>query len=132
MSSDLDTAFALRPDVVITVLEEGALLLDLESKYFYSVNSTGWSIVQRFEAGSSLRAVTEQSRDWGAPDGDLESVRLFVDVLRKDRLVEASGAIGESQIAPPSSWIRPVIEKHKDPLQRVMTSAFDPSVPLAE
>ncbi len=33
-----EAAFRLRPDVVATVLDGGALLLDLESKYFYLLN----------------------------------------------------------------------------------------------
>ena len=45
---DKASKLTLRPDVVATVLEDGAVLLDLETKYFYSVNPSGWAILQLF------------------------------------------------------------------------------------
>ena len=30
------------------------------------------------------------------------------------------------------NWLAPTFERHDEPLERIVTSAFDPSVPLAE
>lgn len=126
-------ALALRPDVVVTVLEDEAVLLDLETKYFYSVNATGWAIVQLFEQGTTRDGVLAQCHTWGASSDDVEPIVRFVDFVAAERLaVPANGAEPTGQVTAPRAWTPPVIQKHKEPLQRVMVSAFDPSMPLAE
>ena len=126
-------AFALRPDVVVTVLEDEAVLLDLETKYFYSVNATGWAIVQLFEQGTTRDGVLAQCRTWGASSDDVEPIVRFVDLVAAERLaVPANGAGSAGTVTAPRAWSPPIIQKHKEPLQRVMVSAFDPSMPLTE
>jgi hypothetical protein len=133
-ASPQQDVLCLRPDVVATVLEDGAVLLDLESKYFYSVNSTGWAIVQLFERGVSAAEAHERCGAWGARAEDREALGSFIDALIGERLVvQATGASPAGGGAPsPPGWVVPRLEKHKEPLQRVMVSAFDPSIPLAE
>jgi hypothetical protein len=124
---------SLRPDVVATVLENEAVLLDLETKYFYSVNATGWAIVQLFETGASVERARERCREWGASPGDDDAIARFLDALVADRLViECAEATGADGVKPNGAWTAPAIEKHKEPLQRIMVSAFDPTLPLAE
>lgn len=123
----------LRPDVVVTTLEHEAVLLDLETKYFYSVNHSGWAITQLFETGATRELAQERIAEWGAGSNDLDAAYLFIDRLFSERLI----APGESQGPGPEvtfegSWSRPTIEKHKQPLHQVMVSAFDPTLPLAE
>lgn len=127
-----DTAtLGLRSDVVATVLEDGAVLLDLQTKYFYALNASGWSIVQHFEAGSTVSTVEAFARACGAPgDG---AVRAFVAALDAYGLLETASAPGDSGAqATPATWVAPTIEQQPEPLQRVLVSAFDPSIPLAE
>ena len=123
---------ALRPDVVSTVVDDGAVLLDLQSKYFYTVNRAGVAILTILEDGASRGEILRLCEQWGMPAMDIDSVTAFIDVLADDDLVEAigPGALGDSDFAAP--WERPVIEKQREPLQRIMASAFDPSLPLAE
>ena len=124
---------ALRPDVVVTTLEQEAVLLDLETKYFYSVNRTGWAITQLFEGGATVGQARERAAEWGASNGGLDAVDAFLDRLLAERLVTAAGAGGfEAEVAFDGPWSPPVIDKHREPLQRVMVSAFDPTLPLAE
>lgn len=129
--------YALRPDVVATLLDEGAVLLDLESKYFYRLNRTGWAIAQCFESGATLDEVKAFCRCLGASPGDGASIEAVLGVLTNDRLIEVSpDATLENPGSIPSdagaSWTPPMIEKQAEPLQRVIISAFDPSVPLVE
>ena len=128
------TSLSLRPDVVATVLEDGAVLLDLDSKYFYSLNSTAWSIVQLFEQGTSIPEVESRCEEWGVPAAERNTVAQFIDTLLTERLVVggSAGAPGISSPSAPAEWVAPRLEKHREPLQRVMVSAFDPSIPLAE
>jgi hypothetical protein len=122
---------ALRTDVVATVLEDGAVLLDLQTKYFYALNGSAWSILQRFEAGAVLADVEAFARSCGAPDDD--SVKTFVATVREYDLLEATDSPGDAEaIPPPASWSAPTIERQAEPLQRVLVSAFDPSIPLSE
>lgn len=123
----------LRPDVVATVLDKGAVLLDLESKYFYSANAGAWAIIQMFENGAIFEHVSAQCRIWGASDEDMLAVQEVLETLQSERLLEECLA-PHNQVTTPSdiSWSRPVLEKHSEPLQKIMVSAFDPSIPLAE
>ena len=57
-------SWVLRPDVVATVLDHGALLLDLQSKYFYQLNPSGWSIVQLLELRATGVHAEERSKAW--------------------------------------------------------------------
>ena len=124
---------SLSPEVVVTVLENEAVLLDLQTKYFYSVNATGWAIVQMFEHGSSRAGVHTQCRAWGAPPEAAAVVDAFLGRLAEDALlVKAATPAAAASVALPCPWSAPVVEKHREPLQRIMVSAFDPSIPLAE
>lgn len=128
-----DPILTLRPDVVVTVLEDGAVLLELQTKFFYSVNNTGWAIVQMLENGATVAQVKEQCRNCGAIDKDVEIIEDFLGIFTDENLVSSEDAKPvESQIAFKGPWAPPSVEKHKEPLQRVMVSAFDPSLPLAE
>lgn len=124
---------ALRPDVVVAVLQDGAVLLDLETKYFYSVNASGWAIVQMFEGGATVEDIEARCHTWGCRSEGDQAIDNFNGILVKEGLVHATtNNPPSSEIAFRGRWLPPVIEKHKEPLQRIMTSAFDPSIPLAE
>ena len=124
--------WALRPDVVATVLDHGALLLDLESKYFYLLNPTGWSLVSLFEAGATTDQALARCRDWGAPDSESAAILAAIESLREAQLIEAIEAVAPVDGSAPAAWEPIGIERQAQPLQRVITSAFDPSIPLAE
>jgi hypothetical protein len=121
----------LRPTISAAVLDEGAVLLDLESKYFYALNASAWAIVQLFESGASPDDVERRALAWGAPDDG--SITAFVMELYRYDLLEAAGApIEEAAVSWTGPWTAPSIERQAEPLQNVMVSAFDPSIPLAE
>jgi len=131
--------YALRPDVVATVLDHGALLLDLESKYFYLLNPTGWAMTQLFESPTSIDDVVAACRTWGAPETDIDGVRTTVDQMISERLLEPtpSNGVAVNGSAPQGAlagieWEPVKMERQAEPLQRVIVSAFDPSIPLAE
>ena len=125
------TAVMLRPTLVATVIEDGAVLLDLESKYFYSLNKSAWAIVQLFELGpASVGDIQGRCRDWG---GSSDDVPRLLDELERAGLLEFSEQAEPAQ-APDYTgpWQPPVVTRQSEPLQNVVTSAFDPSIPLAE
>jgi len=126
------SSLGLRTDVVSAVIDDGAVLLDLATKYFYSVNSSGWAIVQLFEGGATVEEVKAICNSWAGEDqGD--SVERFIEVLVGDKLLTLMADPPQEHNANlEGKWVSPTIEKHKEPLQRVMTSAFDPSIPLVE
>lgn len=127
--------YALRSDVVATVLEDGVLLFDLETKYFYRLNESGWAIVQLFESGAALQDVLARCEALGSPPQDQSAILAVFERLTDDRLIEA--ASGDEAIPAEGgvtgfTWTPPTIEKQAEPLQKVIISAFDPSVPLVE
>src|SRR5437899_5213596 len=87
MSDSHIKTLMLRPAVVATVIEDGAVLLDLDTKYFYSVNHGGWAILQLFEAGTTREQVEAECRKWGARADDGDSIAKFLDVVIGDKLV---------------------------------------------
>jgi hypothetical protein len=131
IASPATAVLTLRTTISAAVLDEGAVLLDLESKYFYALNPSAWAITQLFESGATLADVTAHTRAWGAPDDG--SVPNFVDRLNEYGLLEhATGEAAPADIALSGHWNPPSIERQAEPLQTVMVSAFDPSIPLAE
>ena len=132
LDSATGAAFAMRPDVVATILDHGALLLDLDSKYFYLLNPSGWAVTQLFEDGATVGHALERAHAWGAAEADLEAVREMVDQLIGERLIEPATTVQNAPGAPPQTWQAVSLERQAEPLQRVIVSAFDPSIPLAE
>jgi hypothetical protein len=134
MQSQTDNCrWLLRPDVVSTVLNDGAVILDLRSKFFFSVNLSGWAIAQMFETGATRAEVLAASRQWGANGGDSKTIDGIIDQMISEGLVEPANA--PAAAAAPvavAAWILPTLTKHREPLQRIMVSAFDPGLPLAE
>jgi hypothetical protein len=124
--------FALRPDVVATILDHGALLLDLESKYFYLLNPSGWAVTQLFEEGASLDHAVGRVRAWGGGEADVASVRDLIERLRGERLIEPAATLANVSGTKPEPWEPVTFERQAEPLQKVIVSAFDPSIPLAE
>lgn len=128
----LPQTVTLRPTLVATVVEDGAVLLDLDSKYFYALNESAWTIVQLFETtAASVDAVIAQCARWGAKDD--AAVRGFLEQLTEERIVEEGGAADAlPQVPFKGEWRSPVMRRQAEPLQNIVTSAFDPSIPLAE
>jgi hypothetical protein len=122
----------LRPDVVATVLNDGAVILDLRTKFFFSANPTAWSILQMFETGATSAEVLELSQKWGA-NGDTPAINRLIEQIIAEGLVEWVDAPAVAALAiPMTTWVAPELSKHAEPLQRIMVSAFDPGMPLAE
>ena len=127
-----NSSYRLRDDVVATVLDYGALLLDLDSKYFYLLNPSGWAIAQLFEDGASVDHTLMRARSWGAHDSDVDGVRAFVEKMLGEGLLETANAPANVDGEGPRTWEPVRIERQAEPLQKVIVSAFDPSIPLAE
>lgn len=129
-SDSSERRLGLRSSVAAAAVDDGAVLLDLESKYFYALNGSGWSIVQMFEGGASPLEVAAQCRDWGADEAQVDA---FVERLRAYELVEpAIDDAAQVPVVHVHPWSPPTIERQAEPLQNVIVSAFDPSIPLAE
>ena len=123
----------LRPDVVSTVLNDGAVILDLRTKFFFSLNVSGWAIAQMFESGASRSEVLAASLKWGAGSADHPGINGLIDQLIAEQLVEpANNSVPAGGEVTLTAWTPPMLSKHREPLQRIMVSAFDPGLPLAE
>lgn len=122
----------MSPALVATVVEDGAVLLDLDSKYFYSLNKSGWAILQLAETAAVPRErIVEQCRAWGAADNT--QIEAFLDELCSHGILEgAEDAAPLEAVKYEGAWVAPTVSRQAEPLQSVVTSAFDPSIPLAE
>jgi hypothetical protein len=86
-----------------------------------------------FETGCSIDKVISHCPEWSGTNQTDPAVLDFIEALVDENLIEISEQIipGE-EVAFKATWEAPTIEKQKEPLQKIMTSAFDPTMPLAE
>lgn len=123
----------LRSSIAPTVYGDGAILLDLATKYFYHLNETGWAIVQLMENNAaSADAILKRCAQWGATSNDAAEIWRFLDDLQAFGLLENAESGALPDVDGPARWVNPRIERQDEPLHRLVTSAFDPSIPLAE
>ncbi|MDH3900291.1 MAG: hypothetical protein OEU51_04515, partial [Gammaproteobacteria bacterium] len=70
---------------------------------------------------------------WGAEENDGTAIENYLDdLIGSDLAGNFEGKENGQQAQFSGSWEVPKIERHEEPLERIVTSAFDPSVPLAE
>jgi hypothetical protein len=135
------SAIVQNPEVVVTELEDGAVLLNMESRFYYSLNNSALDIwhllespVQAGDVAQRLAARVEVDETQAT-----QTVSAFLDELEKERLVIAadrSEAGGATPASPASgereAFTPPELIRHDEPLHEVQTSPFDPQLPLAE
>src|ERR1700722_4149595 len=78
----------LRSDVVATVLNNGAVLLDLQSKFFFSANSSAWAIAEIFEFGATQGFVLGASQRWGAGAEHQPAINELIQQMVKEGLIQ--------------------------------------------
>jgi hypothetical protein len=134
------------PEVVHTELEDGAILLHLGTKFYYSLNETGrtiWALLESTDDPADLSRrlldryqVTEEHAR--------AAVSRFLAALEREQLLV--GSAGDGSPAPaghdratrtqPSKtagrFSEPELTKHAEPLHEVVMNPFDPQLPLAE
>lgn len=128
----IPAAVALRPTLVATVVEDGAVLLDLETKYFYDLNESAWAVVQLTEnTAVQSDAIVDRCAAWGARDE--AALRDFLcELLSEGVIEEAQAPQALPDVKFEGAWTSPSMRREAQPLQSIVTSAFDPSIPLAE
>ena len=85
-----------------------------------------------FETGATSAEILELSQKWGA-NGDIPAINRLIEQIIAEGLVESVDAPAGAALAiPMTAWVAPKLSKHDEPLQRIMVSAFDPGMPLAE
>ncbi|MEW6600310.1 MAG: PqqD family protein [Nitrospirota bacterium] len=77
------------PSVVCTELEDGAVLLDLQTKFYYSLNQSGLRIWQIINDNKSLIEIVRQITDEYEIDekSAADSVLRLINKLLKENLV---------------------------------------------
>jgi len=133
---------AKNPEVVCTELEDGAVLLNMETRFYYSLNDSGleiWRLLETPGEGDELgRRLTARLEVDDATAA--EAASSFLVELERERLVVAADGVQAG--APVSSeaeaggerrrFSAPELIRHDEPLHEVTTSPFDSQLPLAE
>jgi hypothetical protein len=136
---------AHNPEVVSTELEDGAVLLNMETKLYYSLNQVGLELWRLLDAPVRPEDVSSYLTQGFEIDEQhaQNSASTFLRALERARLAihagEANGqaSTGASSVdgeAPPSRrpFVEPELIQHDEPLHEVAASPFDPQLPLAE
>jgi hypothetical protein len=134
---------ARNPDVVCTELEEGAVLLHMDTRLYYSLNDVGLEVWNLVDSAQTPKDVAKElTSAFEVEEAAAEdAVSRFVHELERERLVVAG-----SPSAPPDAaaapdrrgdgakrpFTQPELVQHDEPLHEVTTSPFDPQLPLAE
>lgn len=126
------------PSVVCTVLEEGGVLLHLETKYYYSLNRTGLAFWLALEDGHSDPESLFAGRYPGEA-GLSEALAAFRADLTREALATTGATAGNAaavnrplSLGAAESWAPPRLTRHDAPLNQILSNPFDPCVPLAE
>jgi hypothetical protein len=138
------------PDVVYTDLEEGSVLLHLDTRFYYSLNEVGqaiWRSVGSVEKFDDLVRRLTVEYEVEEPQAR-QSLAAFLEELEREQLVlqdSADPEMGASTTyagdslegvkSPPAvkkRFVEPELIKHEEPLHEVVTNPFDPQLPLAE
>jgi len=87
--SRCETCYQKKPSVVCTEFDDGAILLDLHTKYYYNLNETGLSIWKLLNEVSNISEIAEKIVDDYEVEKDraLESVRRIMAELCEEGLV---------------------------------------------
>ena len=135
------TWLKMHPEVVYTDLEEGAVLLHLETKFYYSVNEVGQTIWRLLDSTVRLEELIQRlMAEYEVEESRATaSISRFLQDLEREQLVvrvEEDSHKGSSAatIMPASKkpFAEPELIKHDEPLHEVVMNPFDPQLPLAE
>jgi Coenzyme PQQ synthesis protein D (PqqD) len=138
------------PEVVYTDLDDGAVLLHGDTKFFYSLNQVGAAVWRSLASTETLDDLVD--RLLAEYDVDREHARAtlsaFVRILEEEQLIVTDQAPSEAKIgtepntrgsdaavspaAHKRAFVEPELIKHDEPLHAVVMNPFDPKLPLAE
>lgn len=134
------TSLSKSPDVVTTELEEGAVLLNLATRSYFSLNDGALAVWNLIEPGRTIEEITSAlSGSFVGEDDSRSIVETFVGSLEAEQLVVRGEHPGEVSLddaairgVPERMLAPPELLKHDEPLHEVPLHPFDPQLPLAE
>jgi hypothetical protein len=123
-------------EVVLTELEEGAVLLNLATRSYYSLNAAGLAVWRAIESGGDAPLSAAAEGLELDEDQSRASAARFVAELEREGLIEGSGGEAQAAGTPRSdaevAAAEPQLLKHDEPLHEITKNPFDPQLPLAE
>lgn len=128
------------PEVVETILETGAVLLHLRTKFYYSLNKTAHNIWKQIDSSATSNEVAHKLMSIYDVEKEklVGSITDFVNQLTQEELVMDSGDqtqssySGNFETGGKDRFTEPELIKHDEPLHEVSHNPFDPQLPLAE
>jgi hypothetical protein len=127
--------------VECTELADGAVLLNMDTRLYYSLNPAGlelWNATEGASGSEQVATRLTEALEIEQPAA-LEVVSSFLPELEREGLVvESSEPADNSAPAagapdrPRAPFEQPQLIKHDEPLHDVANTPFDPQLPLAE
>jgi hypothetical protein len=132
-------AWRANQEVVCTELEEGAVLLNMESRLYYGLDPVGlevFNLAQSVEDRDALGRELEARFEVDTERARRTAARFVAQLEQEGLLVSADGVEPQPETPAPDGSKRPFSEpeliRHDEPLHDVAISPFDPQLPLAE
>jgi hypothetical protein len=132
---------ARNPEVECTELAEGAVLLNLDTRLYYSLNQIGLELWNASEGAKGPDELARRLTEGFEIDEQTarDVVSRFLPELERERLVVESAEqpaspapTPEGPSGPLRAFEEPQLIKHDEPLHEVANAPFDPQLPLAE
>jgi hypothetical protein len=135
---------ARNPDVVSTELERGAILLNLGTRLYYTLNDVGLVIWRSVTSAGSPDTIVNALRARYEVDEDTAqgAVSRMIEAFERAQLVVAAnrnavaGSDGsgweDSTGRAKRQFSQPTLVRHDEPLHEVSISPYDAQLPLAE
>ena len=91
--NDHSITYRKNPSLVCTELDDGAVLLDLDTKYYYNLNETGLRIWQFMEESQNLTEIADKLSNEYEVDLERAKVNVFklVEDLENEGLIMSKG-----------------------------------------
>jgi hypothetical protein len=132
---------ARNPEVECTELADGAVLLNMETRLYYSLNQSGLELWNATDRANGPEEVAKRLTEVFEIDQQaaVDVVSDFIPELERERLVVESAEqavdpvpTAEGSDGPPRTFEQPQLIRHDEPLHEVANTPFDPQLPLAE
>jgi hypothetical protein len=132
---------ARNPEVECTELADGAVLLNMETRLYYSLNLAGLELWNATDSANGPEEIAKRLTEAFEIDDHaaLGVVSGFLPELERERLVvelaeqaAAPGPPAEGRDGPRRAFEQPQLIKHDEPLHEVTGMPFDAQLPLAE
>ncbi|MGE5446085.1 MAG: PqqD family protein [Ignavibacteriales bacterium] len=116
------------PYVVCTELDACAVLLDLDTKYFYTLNETGlriWQMMEKFYNPVEISKILANEYVVTTKRAETRAFRLIEELEKEGLIIPIKEVIRLSENRKKQEFVEPQLIKSEEPLDKVTMTLYD-------